>query len=125
MSSGELRIERCAFRELKIPFTVAFRHAAAARTDTETVWIDAVASDVTIGNGESCPRPYVTGETLATAGEFVARHEAELRRQVNGVGTLRAWVAAHEREIDAAPAAWCALELAMLDLLGKQQGVPV
>ena len=125
MSSGELRIDRFGFRELKIPFTVAFRHAAAERTETETVWIDAVATDGTIGNGESCPRPYVTGETLATAGEFVARHEAELRRQVNSVDTLRAWVAAHEREIDAAPAAWCALELAVLDLLGKRQGVPV
>ncbi len=125
MSSGELRIDRFRFRELKIPFTVAFRHAAAERTETETAWIDAVAADGTVGSGESCPRPYVTGETLATACEFVARHEAELRRQVTSIDTLRAWITAHQREIDAAPAAWCALELAVLDLLGKREGVPV
>ena len=120
-----MRIERFRFRELKIPFTVAFRHAAAERTETETVWIDAIAADGTVGSGESCPRPYVTGETLATAAEFVARHESELRRQITSVEALRAWIAGHEREIDAAPAAWCALELSLLDLLGKRKGVPV
>jgi L-alanine-DL-glutamate epimerase-like enolase superfamily enzyme len=125
MSPRELSINRFRFHELKIPFTVAFRHASAERTETETAWIDAIAADGTIGNGESCPRPYVTGETLATAVEFVARHEAGLRREVSSVDTLRAWIAGHEREIDAAPAAWCALELAVLDLLGKRDGVPV
>jgi len=125
MSSGELRIDRFRFHELKIPFTVAFRHAAAERTETETAWIDALAADGTVGSGESCPRPYVTGETLATAGEFVARHEADLRRQITSVETLRGWIARHEQEIDAAPAAWCALELSVLDLLGKRAGVPV
>ena len=68
-SSGSL-----AFR-----FKTAFRHAAAERTATETVWIDAVASDGTVGSGESCPRLYVTGETIATARAFVSRHEASLR----------------------------------------------
>ena len=70
MSSRNWRIEQFRFRELHIPFKVAFRHASAERSETETVWIDAVASDGGIGSGESCPRPYVTGETLATARAF-------------------------------------------------------
>jgi L-alanine-DL-glutamate epimerase-like enolase superfamily enzyme len=125
MSSASVRIDCIRFRELRIPFTVAFRHAAAERTETETVWIDAVAEDGTIGSGESCPRPYVTEETLTTARAFTLLHDAELRHEVTSVETLAAWISAHRDAIDANPAAWCALELAILDLLGKCDGVPV
>jgi L-alanine-DL-glutamate epimerase-like enolase superfamily enzyme len=125
MSSSDLSIDRFEFRELGIRFKTAFRHAAAERTATETVWIDAVASDGEVGSGESCPRSYVTGETIATARAFVSRHEASLRRSIIDIETLRGWMADHEEEIDANPAAWCALELALLDLIGKHIGVPV
>src|SRR5262245_11169765 len=125
MSSDDFCIDQFRFRELRIPFKVAFRHAAAERAETETVWIEAIAADGTVGSGESCPRPYVTGETLATARAFTSRHDAALRRDVNSVETLHAWMAAHENEIDANPAAWCALELAVLDLLGKHHRTPV
>lgn len=125
MSSGSVRINRFEFRELRIPFKVSFRHASAERAETETVWIEAIAADGTIGSGESCPRSYVTGETLASARTFTEAHEAELRRDVSNVETLRAWVEANRLAIDANPAAWCALELAMLDLLGKSRGSPV
>jgi L-alanine-DL-glutamate epimerase-like enolase superfamily enzyme len=123
MSSNDLSIDRFEFRELVIPFKIAFRHAAAERAATKTVWIDAVASDGTVGSGESCPRSYVTGETIATARAFVWRHETSLRRRIIDVETLRAWMADHEQDIDANPAAWCALELALLDLIGKHTGV--
>ena len=125
MSSDDLRIDRFRFQELRIPFNVAFRHAAAERTETETAWIDAIATDGSFGSGESCPRPYVTGETLATTRAFTSQHEAALRRDVNSVDTLHGWVAAHQNDIDANPAAWCALELAVLDLLGKRHRTPV
>ena len=38
---------------------------------------------------------------------------------------LRAWAEAHRREIDENPAAFCAVELALLDLFGKASGAPV
>ena len=125
MSSNDPHIARLEFRELRIPFTVAFRHAAAERAETSSVWIEAIASDGIVGCGESCPRPYVTGETLATARTFMSKHEAELRRTVTGVETLLAWVAAHQNGINTGPAAWCAIELAILDLLGKRHRAPV
>jgi L-alanine-DL-glutamate epimerase-like enolase superfamily enzyme len=125
MSSGDVRIDRIRFEALRIPFKVAFRHASAERAETESVWISAIAADGTIGSGESCPRPYVTGETLSTASAFIARHDAALVRQPWNLDSLSAWVAEHRDEIDANPAAWCALELAILDLLGKRRGVPV
>jgi L-Ala-D/L-Glu epimerase / N-acetyl-D-glutamate racemase len=125
MSSDDACIDQLRFRELRIPFKIAFRHAAAERAETETVWIEAIAADGTIGFGESCPRPYVTRETLATARVFTSGHEAALRREVTGVEPLHAWIAVHQNEIDANPAAWCALELAILDLLGKRHRAPV
>lgn len=121
----DVQIRQFRFRVLRIPFTVTFRHASAARTETESVWIDAIGADGTAGSGESCPRQYVTGETLETARAFTDRHDAELREQIDSIDTLRAWIAAHRQDIDANPAAWCALELAILDLLGKLHGTPV
>jgi L-alanine-DL-glutamate epimerase-like enolase superfamily enzyme len=125
MSSRSWGVDRFRFQELRIPFKAAFRHASAERSETETVWIEAIATDGSIGSGESCPRSYVTGETLATARAFVSRHEAALRTEISGVDALRSWVAAHRDDIDANPAAWCAVELALLDLLGKRQGAPL
>jgi L-Ala-D/L-Glu epimerase len=118
-------IDRFEFRELRIPFKVAFRHAAAERTETETVWIEAIAADGSVGTGESCPRPYVTGETVITARAFVSRHEAALRRDVSSLEAIRVWMMEHEAEIEANPAAWCAVELAVLDLLGQRTRTPV
>ena len=92
MSSGECHVERLRFRELRIPFKVAFRHASAERAETSSVWVEAIAHDGTIGCGESCPRPYVTGETLATARAFVLSHEAALRTEVTSVETLQRWL---------------------------------
>jgi len=125
MSSPEDRIERLVFSELHIPFKTVFRHASAERTETSTVWIEAIDSDGASGFGESCPRPYVTEETLVTARAFTARHEADIARHVRSVETLRVWVSMHREEIDRDPAAWCAIELAVLDLLGKRHGAPV
>ena len=125
MSSPNGRIARIGFRELRIPFAVSFRHAAAERAETASVWVEAIDSNGLTGFGESCPREYVTGETLDSAGRFVRAHEASVRSVVTSLDALLAWMAAHQAEIDANPAAWCAIELAVLDLLGKQQGTPV
>jgi L-Ala-D/L-Glu epimerase / N-acetyl-D-glutamate racemase len=125
MSSGECRVERLRVRELRMPFKVTFRHASAERAEASSVWVEAIAADGTIGCGESCPRPYVTGETLATARAFVLSHEASIRKEVTSVEALQRWLEEHHTDIDANPAAWCAIELAMLDLLGKRHRTPV
>ena len=117
-----LRIERLQIVPLHIPFKVAFRHASAERAETSSVWVEAVSEDGTIGYGESCPRPYVTGETLDTARAFFTRHEAALCADISGLPALRAWMADHQTELDRNPAAWCAIELAILDLLAKESG---
>jgi L-alanine-DL-glutamate epimerase-like enolase superfamily enzyme len=82
-------------------------------------------SDGCIGYGESCPRPYVTGENLETAQGFYVAHLEQIKREITSLGTLRTWVREHASVIDSHPAAWCALELALLDALAKTAGKSV
>ena len=78
-----------------------------------------------VGYGESCPRPYVTGETTESARAFFADHHESLCREVVDLESLREWMATHTAAIDSNPAAWCAVELALLDLIGKSTGQTV
>jgi L-alanine-DL-glutamate epimerase-like enolase superfamily enzyme len=113
---------RLQFAELRVPFTTSFRHASAERRETSTAWVTAVAESGVVGHGEGCPRPYVTGETIASAGAFFEAHCAEIEGGVHDLATLRAWMRTHAAEIDDNPAAWCAIELAVLDVLGRSVG---
>jgi L-Ala-D/L-Glu epimerase / N-acetyl-D-glutamate racemase len=104
---------------LRIPFKLAFKHASAERTSTQTVWVRARATDGTPGYGEGCPREYVTSESVESAREFISAHRMEWLSSLRSIEALQDWVASHSSEIDAHPAAWTAVELALLDLLGK------
>ena len=119
------RIRSLDLRRLHIPFTVAFRHASAERSETSSLWAQAVSQSGTTGCGESCPRSYVTGETLDTAEAFLSRHEAAVCSEIVDLASLRSWMASNARELDANPAAWCAIELALLDVLAKDDGQTV
>jgi L-Ala-D/L-Glu epimerase / N-acetyl-D-glutamate racemase len=116
------RIRHLRMKELRIPFQAAFRHASAERAETSTVWVEAVSGADIVGYGESCPRPYVTGESIGSAHTFMARHETTLCDEILDLATLRAWMASHSEELDANPAAWCAVEIAILDLLAQERG---
>lgn len=110
---------------LRIPFVTAFKHASAERVATQTLWVEARAQNGTVGFGEGCPREFVTGETLDTARNFVVEHLPDWLATIRDLGTLADWTARHGGDIDANPAAWTAIELALLDLLGKEAARPV
>lgn len=112
-------------RKLRIPFKSPFKHASAERSETSSLWVEAHSFDGSVGYGESCPREYVTGETLDSARAFFMRHKSELCAVIGDLGSLRAWMSLHDPDIDANPAAWCAIELAILDLLAKARGQSV
>jgi L-alanine-DL-glutamate epimerase-like enolase superfamily enzyme len=118
-------IRELRFDVLAIPFKVAFRHASAERAETSSVWVEAASEDGAVGCGESCPRPYVTGETIEGARRFFSSHEASLREGVTDIGSLRSWMSERVEPLDRNPAAWCAMELATLDLLARRSGVTI
>lgn len=106
---------------LTIPFRQGFKHVAAERHATQTLWVRAVADDGLAGYGEGCPRDYVSAESLGTALAFVLRHRPAWLAEIRDLRDLRHWIALHRNEIDANPAAWSAVELALLDLIGKRE----
>lgn len=106
---------------LAIPFNVAFKHASAARASTQALWVEARARNGAAGFGEGCPREYVTAESLQSARAFVSEHRHDWLGSIRDVGTLADWAGLHRGSIDADPAAWTAVELALLDLIGKAE----
>ena len=109
---------------LVIPFKLAFNHASASRAATQTLMVVARSENGAHGFGEGCPREYVTAETLATTTRFIAAHRADWLAGLHGVQDLADWNDSHRVEIDARPAAWTAVELALLDLCGRVEGRP-
>ncbi len=108
-----------------VPFNVVFKHTSAARAATENVVVRVTDADGTIGYGEGCPRSYVTGETEASAIEFIKSSGPKIVANVADLASLRQEIANHREAIDDNPAAFCALELALLDLMSRKAGVPV
>jgi L-alanine-DL-glutamate epimerase-like enolase superfamily enzyme len=109
---------------LVIPFKLAFNHASASRAATQTLMVVARSDDGVNGFGEGCPREYVTAETLATTTRFIASHRSDWLAGLHDVHDLVDWSNSNRVEIDARPAAWTAVELALLDLCGRVEGRP-
>ena len=110
---------------LSIPFNVSFRHASAERSAMQSIWVEARSRSGATGYGEGCPREYVTGEGIESARAFIERHRGEWMHTLRDFDSLAAWVAGNRSDIDANPAAWCAVELSILDLIGNEASRPV
>ena len=98
---------------------MVFKHASAERQETESVWVMVKRGGYT-GCGEGCPRHYVTGETVASATKFVNEIKKDLLTIVTDLSSLKDWVFGKRALIDRNPAAWCAVELALLDLFAQE-----
>ncbi len=105
-----------------LPFRFSFGHALAERRSSTNVYAKVTLSDGSTGFGEGVPRDYVTGETceaaLATlcnryAPALVGRKLDSEERVVHALDSVAAGAAGEVRG-----AAWCALELAVLDAAG-------
>lgn len=116
-----MTIESIQAASLQVPFRQEFRHASKVRSGTETLWVEARAQGLA-GFGEGCPRSYVTGESIESAARFVADCRQEWIAEIYDADSLRRWVAHRRAVIDRNPAAWCAVELALLDLFGRIEG---
>jgi muconate cycloisomerase len=107
--------------EIAIPLRITFRHALAARDTSRSVVLRLTGRDGSVGYGECAPREYVTGETPATVRGWLARALPRvLGQRYRSVGELIADLARAAAGLRRDEhAAFCALELALLDLWGK------
>lgn len=109
---------------IAIPFRAAFSHALARREVGEGVLLVVRDAQGRNGHGECTPRRYVSGETTDTVlADLVQRLTPLLGRRWTSfeelVAELEAQVASLPRD---SHAAFCALELALLDLGGQVFG---
>lgn len=114
-----MRIEKLAAYTFPMAFKTVIRHASASRREVENLIVIAQDHGGLTGYGEGCPRQYVTGESTLSGSRFIAEHADSLIAEVHDTASLRTWMDAHHDAIDANPAAFCAMETAVLDLLGK------
>ena len=120
-----MRIQSAVLRKVDIPFNIAFEHASAKRKKTESVLLEIKSENECIGYGESCPRQYVTAENLETVRIFFQRKIGSFTKQVTSLQDLEKWMSEHAADIDANPAAMCAMEMAFLDLLAKEGKISI
>jgi muconate cycloisomerase len=108
-----------------LPFRLSFGHALAERRSSTNVYVKVTLDDGSVGFGEGVPREYVTGETVegavtalserfapALVGRTVATADA-VPELLHNVRTAASTHAGQDS------AAWCAIELAALDALGR------
>jgi L-alanine-DL-glutamate epimerase-like enolase superfamily enzyme len=111
------------FEILRIPFKVSFKHASAERKVTSTVWITAQKDDK-IGYGESCPRPYVTGETEESCRLFFEQFQMDLEK-LDSLSEMIDWKNRNAELLSNNLAAWCGVELALLNLFAQELEISV
>jgi L-alanine-DL-glutamate epimerase-like enolase superfamily enzyme len=115
-----------------LPFRTAFRHAAAARRVSESVFVRARLDNGVEGWGESLPRPYVSGESREVA--FALLRDAILPGMLGQEFASFADVVSFLEKCDgkapsasvspdvAQSSAWCSVDLALIDAFGHAFG---
>ncbi len=118
-----------------LPFKVAVRHAAAARTTSDSLFLRVGLDGGAEGWGESLPRAYVSGE--AREGAFALLRDSILPALLGRTFPSPADLVSFLEHCDGkappewvAPevpqtAAWCSVDLALLDAFGRASGEPV
>ena len=115
-----------------LPFKTAFRHAAAARTTSESLFLRMTLDDGVEGWGEALPRAYVSGESRQDAfallrdqvlPALVGRTFQSLPEVFSFLGKCDGkapseWVPPDVPQTSA----WCCVDLALLDAFGRESG---
>jgi L-Ala-D/L-Glu epimerase len=117
-----------------LPFKTAFRHAAAARTTSESLFLRVGLDSGVDGWGEALPRAYVSGESRQDA--FTLLRDQVLPALVGRTFQSLPEVVTFLEKCDGkAPpewvrpdvpqtSAWCCVDLALLDTFGRETGQP-
>jgi L-Ala-D/L-Glu epimerase / N-acetyl-D-glutamate racemase len=123
-----MKIQRLKAYLIKWPFTLAVSHSLANNTATANILIEVEDREGLKGYGEGVPRSYVTGEEVPQSLDALEQQLAPLAvgreiQPAQALGFVES--AAPPGLVDRFPAASCALEIALLDLAGKQAQKPL
>lgn len=105
-----------------IPLRMSVDHALAKRKHARNILVRADSDAGQSGWGECCPREYVTGESIASVREELAKNILPrlVGQEFDSLETVTAHLTAILDELARnQQAAFCAAELAVLDLVGR------
>jgi L-Ala-D/L-Glu epimerase len=118
-----------------LPFKTAFRHAAAVRTTSESLFLRMTLDSGVDGWGEALPRAYVTGESRQDAFALLRDQvlPALVGRRFQSLPDLVSFLEKCDGKAPsewvgpevAQTSAWCCVDLALLDAFGRAFGEPV
>lgn len=116
-----MRINEVKIYPISLPFLDDFSHAIRKRSSASNIVVEMIANHGELhGYGEGAPRSYVTGESQKSAIRSLREilEEDSFPRELNDISQIWDFVDClpHGKEHNAAI---CALEMALLDLLGK------
>jgi L-alanine-DL-glutamate epimerase-like enolase superfamily enzyme/pimeloyl-ACP methyl ester carboxylesterase len=121
MSKDSIHIEAVP---LKLKLKTTFRHATATRYEGESIWVQAKRNK-NKGYGEGCPRVYVAGDDLESSLKWVKENFSIGKVDIDSMDDLKQWVETNGSVIDKYPSAWCAVEMALLDLFSREKDCSV
>ncbi|GAA5214617.1 mandelate racemase/muconate lactonizing enzyme family protein [Corallincola platygyrae] len=123
-----MRIKQASVSIVSIPMNYEVQHALASRSTARNVIVTLEDDQGHKGFGESCPREYVSGESVDSVIKALTQHWFSKIEgaEFHSFGELQRWV---EEALQQLPrdqhAAFCALELALLDLFARSKQTPV
>jgi L-Ala-D/L-Glu epimerase / N-acetyl-D-glutamate racemase len=117
-----------------LPFKVVFRHAAAVRRSSESLFLRARLDNGVQGWGECLPRAYVSGESRSDAFLLLrnAILPALLGHTFHSLGDVISFLEKCDGKAPpewvspdvAQSSAWCSVDLALIDAFGRASGEP-
>lgn len=118
-----MRIDTVGFRQVRIPLNFQFRQSNNSGTSSSaSAIVELHMADGVTGYGESCPRSYVTGESMADVAQDVQQLRSQLVSEpIHSPAELQqkltSWAG-----LGIGASTRCALELAWLDAWSRSQG---
>jgi len=120
----DLRNIRIDALPLRVHLKTKFRHAGADRTDGESIWVRAGRNEI-FGYGEGCPRSYVAGDDLDSSLAMIRERFVSGDQIFTSFDDMVGFAQNNKDLIDHFPSAWCALEMALLDLFARERNQSV
>ncbi len=118
-----MKIQSIKVQHLQIPMRLKFAQANNATQKSNAVILTLTTTQGVTGYGESCPRPYVTGETIdSIAQDIRSFSNVMMDKNFIDVEGIQDFVV-QELPGKMGLAAICALELALLDAWGKENEI--
>lgn len=112
------------WRRFITPLRFKFKHASADRAASSSIIVEINDGEFR-GYGEACPRSYVTGETEESVTQFLDQHGKDWANSIHSIESLKEKIEAEEKIINRNPAAFAALEIALLEFFSQRENIPI